>query len=309
MANLFWKNEHADLSLLTHQPFKTEEELEDYLYRTPQLLGDLIVISRQTKSGTHRDIPDLIAMDGDGNVVIIELKRASATEDVIPQVLRYAIWAETNPDAIKNLWLESPQKPDDRIIDWDALKVRIMVIAEEVPVNVLQPGNRISYSVEFIEVSRFISKGNEFVLVSSQTPEEIPSVTTARGKQSWDESWYRQNFNSASVDAFMKTVATVESIIKSKGWNLVSKFNKSYVSFRYGFPVVFGVMWTGAKSFCLYFKLSQEQAEAVRVEGIAPLRYEEAWNQVLYKVDSKDYPIAKFLPLFEAAYQNITGNK
>ena len=309
MANLFWKNEHNDLSLLTQQPFKTEEELEDYLYRTPQLLGDLIIISRQIKSGTRRDIPDLIAIDGDGNVVIIELKKASATEDVIPQVLRYAIWAETNPDAIKNLWLESPQKPDNRVIDWDALTIKILVIAEKVPVNVLRLANRIAYPVEFVEVSRFISKGNEFVLVSSQTPEEIPNVSTVRGKQNWDEAWYRQNFNSESVDVFLKTVASVDRIVKSKGWNLEAKFNKNYVSFKYGFPIVFGVQWIGSKSFCLFFKLPQQQVKKIHVEGIEPLRYEEEWHQVLYKVDSKDYPLEKMLPLFEAAYQNITGNK
>ena len=86
-------------------------------------------------------------MDGDGNVVIIELKDGCSGRD--PQVLRYAIRAETDPDAIKS-WLESPQKPNDRIIDWDALKVRIMVIAEKVPVNVLQLGNRIAYSVNLL---------------------------------------------------------------------------------------------------------------------------------------------------------------
>ena len=27
-GNLYWKTDHGDLSLLTQQPFKTEEELE-----------------------------------------------------------------------------------------------------------------------------------------------------------------------------------------------------------------------------------------------------------------------------------------
>lgn len=309
MANLFWKNESNDLFSLTQQPFKTEEELENYLYKTPQLLGDLIIISRQTKSGTRRDIPDLIGIDGDGNVVIIELKKGSAAEDVIPQVLRYAIWAETNPDSIKNLWLESPQKPDNRIIDWDALAIKIMVIAENIPVNVLRLANRISYSVEFLEISRFISKDNEFVLVNSRTPEEIPNIGTVKAKQNWDESWYRQNFNSASVDVFFHTITGVEKIIKSKGWSLDTKFNKNYVSFKYGFPIVFGILWIGSKSFCLFFKIPKERANKIHIDGVTPLRYEDEWNQILYKVDSKDYPLEKLLPLFEAAYQNITGNK
>ena len=223
MANLFWKNEKEELFSINQQPFRTEEELENYLYKTPQLLGDLLIISRQTKSGTRRDIPDLIAIDADGNVVIIELKKASASEDVIPQVLRYAIWAETNPDSIKNLWLEFPDKPDDWKIDWDNLTIKIMVIAETIPINVLRLANRITYPVEFLEVTRFVFKGNEFVLVNSRTPEEIQTVGTAKGKQNWDEAWYKQNFNPASVDVFLHTVSKVEEITRMQGWNLESK--------------------------------------------------------------------------------------
>jgi hypothetical protein len=111
------------------------------------------------------------------------------------------------------------------------------------------------------------------------------------------------------VDIFFHTLAGVEKIIKSKGWTLDTKFNKNYVSFKYGFPIVFGILWIGSKSFCLFFKLPQERANKIRIEGLTPLRYEEEWNQILYKVDSKDYPLEKLLPLFEASYQNITGNK
>jgi hypothetical protein len=309
MANLFWKNEQKELFSLTQQPFGTEAALEDYLYKNPQLLGDLLIISRQTKTGNHRDIPDLIAIDADGNVLIIELKKGSPSEDVISQVLRYAIWAETNPDSIKNLWLEFPDKPDDWKIDWDNITIKIMVVAEDVPVNVLRLANRIAYPFEFLEVTRFLSKDNEFVLVNPRTSEALQSINIVKGKQVWDESWYRQNFNPASAEVFMQIVGRLEKIIQNKGWKLDTKYNKSYVGFKYGYPIVFGVIWIGSKSFCLFFKLSLDQADKFRKDGYEYLRYEKEWNQVLYKVESKDISLEKYIPLIEAAYQNITGNK
>lgn len=309
MANLFWKNEHKEMFSLTPQPFNTEEALEDYLYKSPKILGDLLIISRQTKTGNHKDIPDLIAIDTDGNILIIELKKGSPSEDIIAQVLRYAIWAETNPDSIKNLWHEFPNKPDDWKTDWDNLTIKIMIVAEEIPTNVLRLANRISYPVEFLEISRFLTKENEFVLVNPRTAEAIQSVSPVKGKQAWDEEWYRHNYNPSSAEIFIHTVQKTEKLVQTRGWNLEKKYNKHYTGFKYGYQNVFGVIWIGSKSFCLFFKLPKETADKIHISGFEYLRYEEEWNQVLYKVDSKDFPVEKFVPLIEAAYQYITGNK
>jgi len=39
------------------------------------------------------------------------------------------MWAETNPDSIKAIWLESKHKPEDIELDWDNLYVRAIVVA------------------------------------------------------------------------------------------------------------------------------------------------------------------------------------
>lgn len=306
MANLFWKSDQGQFSTLTPSGFKTEEELESYLHKNPNLLGDLVIISRQTKAGNHKDIPDLIAIDADNNVVIIELKKGAASEDVIAQVLRYAIWAETNPDSIKNLWLECPNKPDDRQIDWDSFSIKIMIVAEEIPVNVLRLVNRITYSVELFEISRFISVKNEFVLVNQRVPEKI-SGGIVKPQLIYDETFYKNNYNPASVDVFLHTADEVERIVKRKGWNLERKHNKGYIGFKIGFPLVFGVMWIGSKSFGIFFKIPKEQSLNMEVEGISPLRYEDEWNQVLFKVETKDFPVEKLMPFFEASFKHISG--
>ena len=63
------------------------------------------------------------------------------------------------------------------------------------------------------------------------------------------------------------------------------------------------------KSFCLFFKVSKQISDNIKIEGHKPYRYEEQWEQVLYKVESSDVDLRKFDPLFEAAYRNVVGEK
>lgn len=309
MSNLFWKNDQGNLITLAATEFKTEEELERYLYQNPELLGELVIISRQTRTGTRKDIPDLTALDKDNNVVIIELKRGAADENIIAQVLRYAIWAETNPDSIKSLWHECDHKPDDMEINWESLSIKIMVVAASFPPVVLRLVNRIEYDVQLVEIARFTSGKNEFVLMNPRQSEAISTKGVTKSQRTWDETWYRKNYNPASVDIFLHTIRRVERLLRERGWKLETKFNKNYASFNYGSRNVFGATWIGSKSFCLFFKVPRKVSESINIVGLEPFRYEDEWHQVLYKVEGKDYPLEKLAPLFEAAYQHITGNK
>ena len=54
--------------------------------------------------------------------------------------------------------------------------------------------------------------------------------------------------------------------------------------------------------------MPRETAESIEIEGLTPLRYEEEWNQILYKIDDANYPIEKLMPLFEAAYKYVSGS-
>ena len=66
-------------------------------------------------------------MDQDSRACILELKNEEAGEDILPQALRYAIWAETNPDSIKAIWLESKRKPEGIELDWENGCVPLLV--------------------------------------------------------------------------------------------------------------------------------------------------------------------------------------
>ncbi len=309
MPNLFWKSKNKETLNVVAIPFKSEEEFESYIYGTKEILGDIFIIKRQIRASTGHDIPDMIGIDKENNVVIIEMKNGEVNEDIIPQVLRYAIWAEANPDSIKALWLECKDKPEDISINWDGLSIKIIIIAPSIKLSVLRTVNKINYEVELLEINKFAVKDNEFILVDKLEPEDRQSVRTTRGLGVYDRDFYLENYNNESVGVFFHTIDKVEKLVKKKEWKLEKKLNKGYAGFKYGFPNVFGVNWVGSKTFCLFFKLPKKIAEKIKISGIKPYRYEEQWNQVLYKVEGKGYEIHKLMPLFEASYKYITGIK
>ena len=112
MQNLYWKV-NSETRTLVENAFLSEQDLEKYIFSNQDLLGDVSIIYRQIKTGQKQGIPDMLGVDQDNRICIIELKNQLADEAILPQVLGNAIWAETNPDSIRAIWLESKQKPDD----------------------------------------------------------------------------------------------------------------------------------------------------------------------------------------------------
>jgi hypothetical protein len=95
--------------------------------------------------------------------------------------------------------------------------------------------------------------------------------------------------------------------VAQHNWPLEKKFNKGYVGYKHGFFNVFGLTWLGSKSFALFFKVPEEVAERHQPSAWQPLRYEEEWKQVLYKIERADASLEVLEPLFEAAYKHIAG--
>lgn len=72
-----------------------EELVESWIAEQPQLLSlDLLVIGRQVTTEFGGKV-DLLALDPDGDVVVIELKRDTAPREVVAQILDYASWVST----------------------------------------------------------------------------------------------------------------------------------------------------------------------------------------------------------------------
>lgn len=303
MANLFWKTKTGTKGLLA-TPFKTEEEFEKTVFETSELLEDIFLLKRQVRGGSKAGIPDIIGIDSDGNVCIVEMKNVPVDSNIIPQVLQYAFWAESNPDSIKSLWLESENKPDDLAISWDNLQVRILVIAPSILRSTLDIVEKINYTVDLIEVTRWVEGDNILLLVTNLEPETKTKSKPVSGLQVYDEDFYMQHHNKQSVKEFMNYVNQVEQIVKQKDWELDQKFNKHYCAFKAGFFIAFGVMWVGSKSFAFFVKLPEEETNKFKIQYT---KYQKEWNQALYYITPGETKVSDFLSIFEKAYQHHAG--
>jgi RecB family endonuclease NucS len=69
-----------------------ESQLEDLLAKDISILGlDLLVVGRQVVTAYGKKI-DLLAIDQDGALYVIELKRDKTPREVVAQALDYGSW-------------------------------------------------------------------------------------------------------------------------------------------------------------------------------------------------------------------------
>lgn len=304
MANLFWKSSDGTKQLVD-TPFKTEEEFEKTVFEASGLLEDVFPLKRQVRSGAKSGIPDIIGVDRDGNVCIVEMKNVVVDADIIPQLLQYAIWAETNPDSIKSLWLECPSRPEDVSIAWDAFEVRIIVVAPTILRSTLVLADKINYPIDLVEIRRWIDGNNQLFLVNRlerEGPKQKTKPVTGLGV--YDEAFYKAEYNPQSAILFLKLADEIEELVQKKGWNLERKFNKAYCGFKAGFFNAFGLKWVGSKTICFFFKLSEAEANET---GIKITKYESQWKEAYVYIEPAKTKMYDLLPLFQAAYDKLSG--
>ncbi len=84
----------TQLEPITFQPLETEKKLEDALASDLSLVGEgLLLIKRQVTTTSGKYV-DMLAVDVQGTLVVIELKRGRTPRDAVAQLLDYAAWAK-----------------------------------------------------------------------------------------------------------------------------------------------------------------------------------------------------------------------
>lgn len=309
MKNLYWKSKESTKNLIP-KDFETESAFERYVFKNQDLLGDIVILYRQIRTGAKQGIPDMLGVDQDANICIIEMKNTQVSEDILPQVLGYAMWAETNPDSIKAIWLESLSKPDDIQIDWDSIQIRVLVIAPSFRPNVLKMTSKIGYPVDLIQIERFSFDDEEFILVENlkNTKTQTPKVTTTT--QEWTWEYYEENHGKEPTREFKKLVEKIEGFTNAKGWNLPYNLNKYYTGFKFGNKVVFDVGWSSSSSstWQLRIKIPKGIAENFMGSLWEFQRYDIPFNNALFRTKSgKSEDIEEMHDYLVMAYKRISG--
>jgi hypothetical protein len=89
-----WQVNGNQLQRIKKSRLDNETRLEDWIAADVSILGlDLLIIGRQVSTDFRGRI-DLLAIDAEGNLVVLELKRDRTPRDVVAQTLDYANWVK-----------------------------------------------------------------------------------------------------------------------------------------------------------------------------------------------------------------------
>ncbi|MGH9426516.1 MAG: hypothetical protein ACRD2L_09465, partial [Terriglobia bacterium] len=214
-----------------------------------------------------------------------------------------------NPDAIKNLWNETPEEPEDIEFDPDNYEVKIIIIAPSFEPSALRLKGSINFEVDLIEVNRWVHRSNHLLLVNTLAPESKKRTGAVHGRQLYDEEYYRERHNHESVAAFLKYAREIQAVVRSKGWQLDMKPNQNYIGFKHGFFNVFGIHWLGTRSFDFFFKLPKSIAVRTQPRSAQMHSYSDRFNQASYKIKPGKTKTRVFLPLFQKSLDHRIGKE
>jgi hypothetical protein len=194
---------------ISFSPIDSEDRLEEALYQDISILDPgLMVVGRQVDTAYGTRV-DLLAMNSEGDLAVIELKRDRTSREVVAQVLDYASWVEDlSYDRIAEI--HQDQNPDSHLEEAfaeafdapipEALNEShdLIVVAAELDssteriIDYLSSSHGVPINAVFFR--HFRDNGEEYLARSWLTDPknvEVSEETQHRGKK---EPWNEQDF-------------------------------------------------------------------------------------------------------------------
>ncbi|MCZ6847159.1 MAG: hypothetical protein O7F69_14790 [Alphaproteobacteria bacterium] len=87
-----YKVSSGELVPVERKSLASEETLENWIAKDPNIIGlDVLILGRQVVTDFNARI-DILAIDREGDITVIELKRDRTPREVVAQILDYASW-------------------------------------------------------------------------------------------------------------------------------------------------------------------------------------------------------------------------
>ncbi|MFI0976089.1 hypothetical protein ACH4SP_03560 [Streptomyces sp. NPDC021093] len=123
----------ADPTTLAGAGFVERQDLQQWIIKHPALLGDLLILTEEYSSWETTDNSkvskrlDLLALDGQGRLVVIELKRDDAPKDVHLQAITYAAMVSRfNEETLLGVYAQFLSKTTGTFVSTDEARERIV---------------------------------------------------------------------------------------------------------------------------------------------------------------------------------------
>lgn len=244
-----------EVTRVNFSTMESEKKLETVLQKELSIISeDLLLIGRQVRTDFGKFI-DMLAMDQDGALFVIELKRGRTPREVVAQVLDYASWVQDlsyqevitifgEHNYLKNFDEAFIEKFGTSVPEEVNVKHEMIIVSSELDLETERIVNYLSsqYNVPINAVFfRYFKDGNEEFLTRSwlidpTQLEERVSSSSSEGKR---EKWNGQDF----VVNFEETA--------HRSWSDAVKYG--FVSAGNGkwYSRTLGSLFEGARIFCM----------------------------------------------------------
>ena len=89
-----WRIDGEHPVTISQKKLALESRIEEWIRQDIGLISDDLLVIGQQVSTDYGGSIDLLAIDSDGNLVVLELKRDKTPRDIVAQVLDYASWVQ-----------------------------------------------------------------------------------------------------------------------------------------------------------------------------------------------------------------------
>jgi hypothetical protein len=197
--------QETELKELPTSSLEAEYILEDWIAKDSSLLGmELLMIGRQVTTDFGGRI-DLLAIDRQGDITIIELKRDRTPRDIVAQVLDYASWIRRlsykDLDSIasayikKDLYSAFEEFFDETIPEKINVKHKMLIVASEIDdssqriVEYLVEEYQVNINAIFFNIFTD-DQGKLFGRAWLMDPEDVEDRTESRKQAPWSGFWF-----------------------------------------------------------------------------------------------------------------------
>lgn len=225
---------------LVYDPFTDEvNDMEPFIIANLSLLSEneeLHFLKKETTQGKTRERQDILALDDNGRLVIIELKRDYADETFENQIRDYWLQLRNNPDTIRKFWHEAKESLNN--IEYDSeLDPKVIVVAPEISDRWIDLVNEtVKFDVEFVEVKRF-KKGDQYYISVNDKQAKLtkkPRESTSREDYDWDHYSKDLNWDNEDIQIIKDFEIKIRKFAIDNGLDIHQEFKKMYIPFKHG---------------------------------------------------------------------------
>ncbi|MCK5928514.1 MAG: DUF91 domain-containing protein [Nocardioides sp.] len=204
-----WRIDGNEPKPLTTSVLPAEKDLHEFLKRDPSLLGERLLVIGSEVITPYGPRLDLLAIDAEGNLNLLELKRDKTPREVVAQVLDYGSWASTlSRDDVIDIATKHLDQPFEAAFEDvfgsappDELNgdLRLTIVAAELDasseriVNYLRdfgvPVNAVFFSYLEDDGRRYLARS--WLAASDEESPASPGVSKKRKRAGWNgKDWY-----------------------------------------------------------------------------------------------------------------------